>query len=86
MGYWPYPPPLEPPPLKATFNGDPECLALLLSQVISHLDCYGHFYPSQWAMVMAVLGGEAAKWVATLHNEHAGEFADIGLFLEVLWG
>lgn len=76
-----------PPPLKATFDGDPECLALFLSQVISHLNHYGHLYLSQWVMVvavMAVLEGEAAKWVATLYNLHAYELVDIGLFLEAL--
>lgn len=35
------------PPVQATFNGVPEKVALFLSQVISHVDLYGHLYPSQ---------------------------------------
>lgn len=64
MGFWPHPLPLEPPPLRATFNGNPDRLALFLSQVISHLDRYTRLYLSQWAMVvevMAVLEGEVAE-------------------------
>lgn len=79
--------PWGPPALQATFDGNPDYLALFLSQSISHLDQYTHFYPSQWAMVVTVmvtLEGEAAEWVADLHTEHAWELADAGLFVEVL--
>lgn len=75
MGFWqPHPMLLEPPILRATFNGNPDRLALFLSQVINHLDCYLHLYPTQWAMVVAMtaaLEGEAAKWVVDLYTEHA---------------
>lgn len=87
MGMWPQQVPWGPPPLQAVFNGNPDRVALFLSQVISHMDAYGHFYPSQWARVVAatmVLTGEAAGWVAGLHNIYARELADLGLFLEAL--
>lgn len=76
-----------PPPLQVSFDGNPDRVALFLSQVISHLDLYTRLYPSQWAMVVAVtavLDREVAEWVADLHNEHARELADVGLFLEAL--
>lgn len=79
--------PWGPPQLQAAFNGNPDHVALFLSQVISHFNAYGHFYPSQWARVVAVttvLTGEAADWVASLHNRHARELADLGLFLQSL--
>lgn len=60
-----------------------------LSQVISHFDLYGQFYPSQWSMVIAVitvLTGEVADWVADLHSEHARELTNVGMFLESLRG
>ncbi|KAG8140016.1 hypothetical protein E2320_002733 [Naja naja] len=66
--------PLEPLHLRATFDGDPARLALFLNEVISHLNCYPHLYPSQRAMaevVMAALEGEAAAWVADLYSENA---------------
>ncbi|KAK9409369.1 RTL1: Retrotransposon-like 1 [Crotalus adamanteus] len=34
--------------------------------------------------VTAVLQDEAAEWVANLHNDHARNLADVGLFLEAL--
>lgn len=76
-----------PPPLQATFDGSPDWVAIFLNQVISYMDLYGHFYPSQWAMVVAittVLMGEAADWVADLHSDHAHDLTDVGLFLEGL--
>lgn len=86
MGLWQASlPSWEPPLLWATFDGNPDRLALFLSQVISHLDRYTHLYPSQWAMVMAVtamLEGEAIEWVAYLHSEHV--LRNAGLFLEAL--
>lgn len=36
-----------PPPLQATFDGSSDRVAIFLSQVISYLDLYSHFYPSQ---------------------------------------
>lgn len=44
--------------------------------MLSYLDPYGHLYPSQWSMVVAitnVLTGEAADSVADLHSDHARE-------------
>lgn len=70
-------------------DGSPDRVALFLSQVISHFDLYGRFYPSQWAMVVAittVLTGEAADWVVDLHSEHARELTNVGMFLEDLRG
>ncbi|KAG8139418.1 hypothetical protein E2320_002181 [Naja naja] len=49
------------------FDGNPDHIALFLSQAISHLDQYIQFYPSQWAMVVVVmvaLESGAAEWVA----------------------
>ncbi|KAK9401894.1 hypothetical protein NXF25_010250 [Crotalus adamanteus] len=77
----------HPPPLQAMFSGNPDHMVLFLSQVISHLDQYACFYPSQWAMVLAVtvvLQAKAAEWVADLHSNHARKLADAGLFLEAL--
>lgn len=76
-----------PPALQATFEGSPERVALFLSQVISHMDQYSWWYPSQWAMVVAVtsvLTEEADDWVASLHTNHARELVDMGKFLEAL--
>lgn len=64
-------------------------VSLFLSQIISHMDLYGCLYPSQWAMVVAittVLKEEAVDWVTDLHNDHAKELANVGLFLEALRG
>lgn len=75
------------PPIQASFDRDSGKVALFLSQVISHMDLYGHVYPSQWSMVVAVMGvltREAANWVTDLHSDHAQELTDLGLFLEVL--
>lgn len=87
MTFWPQQELWALPPLRTSFDGNPDRLALFLSQAISHLDQYAQFYPSQWAMIVAVtavLEGEAAEWVADLHSEHAWEMADAGLFLEAL--
>lgn len=62
--------PWGPPVLQATFDGNPDRLALFINQSISHLYQYAQFYPSKWAMViaiMAALEGEVAEWVADLH-------------------
>lgn len=78
---------LGPPSIQASFDGNPDRIALFLSQVISHFDLYGRFYPSQGSMVVAVttvLMGEVADWVADLHREHARELTNIGMFLEGL--
>lgn len=87
MGPWPQEMVWGPPLLQATFDGNTDHLALFLSQVISHLDNYACLYPSQWAMVgavIALLESEATEWVADLHSDHARELADAGLFLEAL--
>lgn len=84
--YWYLPPlALEPLHLRATFYGDPAKLALFLSQIISHLGCYAHVYPTQRAMVKMVttLEGEAAEWVADLHSENAQELGNAGMFSSV---
>lgn len=76
-----------PPPLQATFDGNPDRVALFLSQIIIHMDLYGWFYPSQWVMVVAmttVLTSEAADWVTDLHSDYARELLDMELFLEAL--
>lgn len=86
-GLWLQQIPWGPPPLQTTFDGNLECVALFLSQVISYMDAYGHFYPSPWVRVVAVtmtLTGDVADWVAGLHNRHAQELADLGSFLEAL--
>lgn len=73
--------------LQVTFNGRADQVAIFISQVLSYLDLYGHFYPSQWSMVVAIttiLTGEAADWVADLHSDHAQELTDVGMFLEGL--
>lgn len=80
-----------PPSIHASFDGSSDGVALFLSQVISHFDPYGQFYPypSQWAVVVAVtmvLTGEAVDWVADLHSEHARELTNVGMFLESLMG
>lgn len=54
--------------------------------MISHFALYGRFYPSHWAMVVAimtVLTGEAPDWVVDLH---ARELTNVGMFLEGLRG
>lgn len=76
-----------PPTIPVTFNRNLDPLAMFLSQVISHLDRYACFYPSQWAMVVAIMAGlqgEAVEWAADLYSDHARELADAGLFLEAL--
>lgn len=86
-GTWGPQPMRGPPPLQVTFDGSPDRVAIFLSQVISYMDLYGRFYPSQWAMVVAittVLTGEAADWVADLHSDHARELTNVGMFLEGL--
>lgn len=86
-GGWPPQGMWGPPPLQATFDGSPDRLAIFLCQVISYVDLYGHLYPSQWAIVVAIttgLRGEAADWAADLHSDHARELVDVGLFLEGL--
>lgn len=90
-GIWPPQQPLfwGPPPIQASFDGSSNRVALFLSQVISHFDLYGRFYPSQWSMVVAVttvLTGEMVDWVANLHREHARELTNVGMFLEGLRG
>lgn len=75
------------PPIPATFDGNLDHLAMFLSQVISHLDRYALCYPSQWAMVVAIMAGlqgEAAEWAANRYSDHARELAVAGLFLKVL--
>lgn len=87
MGPWPLHMHWGPPPIQASFDGSSDWVALFLSQMISYLDVYGCYSPSQWAMVVAitaVLMGEAADWVAGLHSDHARELVDVGLFLEAL--
>lgn len=86
-GMWPQQALWGPPAIQATFDGSPDRVALFLSQIISHMDLYGRFYPSQWEMVMAltaVLTGKAADWVADLHSYHTRELADMGHFLEAV--
>lgn len=86
-GCWPQQQVWGPLPLQTTFSGSADRVSLFLSQVLSYVDLYGHLYPSQWAMVVAitnVLTREAADWVADLHSDHARELVDIGLFLEAL--
>ncbi|KAG8147570.1 hypothetical protein E2320_023007 [Naja naja] len=51
-----------PPPLHASFDGNADKVAVFLGQVINHLDLYGKYYPSHWAMVVAVMGILRAKW------------------------
>lgn len=88
VGPWPQQPQFwAHPPIQASFDGSPDVVVLFLSQVISHFDLYGRFYPLQWAMVVAIttaLKGEAADWVANLHSEHARELTNVGMFLEGL--
>lgn len=63
-----------PPPIQDTFDESAYRVSLFLSEINSHLDLYGHLYPSQRSMVVAittVLTGEAADWVADLHSDHA---------------
>lgn len=38
--YWAPPPPVDPLPIKATFDGDPDKLLFFLNHVWAHLDCY----------------------------------------------
>lgn len=69
------------------FDGNPDQVALFLSQVLSYINLYGRLYPTQWSMVVAItttLTGEVADWVADLHTDHAQELTDVGLFLEGL--
>ncbi|XP_039213407.1 uncharacterized protein LOC120314410 [Crotalus tigris] len=76
-----------PPALPITFDGDPDRLAMFISHVVSHLDRYGHLYPSQWAMVVGVtagLQGEAVAWAADLYSDHARVLSNVGSFLEAL--
>lgn len=50
------------PPIQASFDGSADRVSLFLNQIISHMDLYSPLYPSQWAMVVAiitVLQGEA---------------------------
>lgn len=44
-----------PPPIPATFNGDPDGLAMFLGQILYHLDRYTSLYTSHWAMVVAIV-------------------------------
>lgn len=65
---------MELPQLRATFDGNPNRLVVFLNQAIAHLDHYALAYRTQRAMVDAVvvgLEGEAAEWVADLHDENA---------------
>lgn len=48
------------------------------------MDLYGQFYPSQWAMVVAIMTGEAANWVVNLHSDHVQELTNISIFLVAL--
>lgn len=90
QGVWPQQQQLwGPPPIQASFDGTADRVALFLSQIITHMDLYGHLYPSQWAMVVAitmVLTGEVADWVADFHSDHTKELANMGMFLEAMRG
>lgn len=54
-GIWGPQPMWGPPPLQAAFNGSLDRVAIFLSQVISYMDQFGHLYPSQWPMVVAIM-------------------------------
>lgn len=60
-----------PPPIKATFEGNPEKLAFFLNQVVSHLDQHGAAYADNEARmdtIMDNLDREVAEWLMALHN------------------
>lgn len=88
LGYWqPQPWPRDPPQLRIKYDGDPARLALFVHQVIIHMNCYAHLYPSRRAMVHAVtvaLDGEAGDWVADLYSDNARELGDVSLLLDAL--
>ncbi|KAG8132986.1 hypothetical protein E2320_010816 [Naja naja] len=78
--YWPQQMVWGPLPLQASSDGNPNCVALFLSQAISHLDQYTQFYPLQWTIavaVTAVLEREAAECMANLHSEYARELVNV---------
>uniref|UniRef100_A0A2D4N5L3 CCHC-type domain-containing protein n=1 Tax=Micrurus spixii TaxID=129469 RepID=A0A2D4N5L3_9SAUR len=77
-----------PPPLTAnTFDGSSHKVAVFLSQILNHFDLYGHYYSSNWFMIIAVtrvLVGEAYEWAADMFRTRAAELEDIGYFLAAL--
>lgn len=77
---------MNPPPLRATFDGDPDKLAFFLNQVWAHLDRNAPAYPDKRVMVNAVATnlGEAMEWITSLHDEEASELGNLDIFLEEL--
>ncbi|KAG8130970.1 hypothetical protein E2320_017516 [Naja naja] len=74
-----------PPPIHATFDGNANHVAVFMGQIINHLDLYRKYYPTHWAMVVAItsmLEGEAGEWTACLHRKRSSAWADVGEFLE----
>lgn len=72
------------PPLRTTFDGNPEKLAFFLNQVWMHLDWHEGEYADDEAwvdVIVANLKREAAEWMTRLHDEGAPELADLDAFL-----
>uniref|UniRef100_A0A670ZFG0 Uncharacterized protein n=1 Tax=Pseudonaja textilis TaxID=8673 RepID=A0A670ZFG0_PSETE len=54
-GYWPQRRVWGgPPPINTSFDGNPDRLALFLSQTVNHLELYSNCYPSQWSIIVAI--------------------------------
>lgn len=85
----PQPAPALPLPtcFRATFDGSLGKLAYFLNWIWSHLNRYrGQYQPDQ-EMISVItdnMEGEAAEWVAQLHDEGAPELEDNNEFLQLL--
>ncbi|XP_034275328.1 uncharacterized protein LOC117666666 [Pantherophis guttatus] len=77
-----------PPTFCATFDGTPGKLAYFLNQVWAYSDQFGNQYPSDCELISAIAEGmnegEAAEWIAELHNERAPELEDMDDFIQLM--